>query len=36
MDDYYKITLIKNEEQKLAYIGLCIKGKALDWWIANR
>jgi len=36
MDDYFIITRIRNEQQKLAYIGLCTEGKALEWWKANR
>jgi len=36
MDDYFTITLIMNERQKLAYVGLCTKGEALEWWKANR
>jgi len=36
MDDYFIITRIRNEQQKLAYIGLCTEGEALEWWKANR
>ncbi|KAF8416533.1 hypothetical protein EV426DRAFT_721789 [Tirmania nivea] len=36
MNDYFLITLTRNEEQKLAYVGLCLERKALDWWKANR
>jgi len=36
MDDFFKITLTRNEEQRLAYIGLCTKSEALEWWKANR
>ena len=36
LTDYFTITGIKNERQKLAYVGLCMEGKALDWWMANK
>ena len=36
MDNFFIITLITNERQKLAYVGLCMKGEALEWWTANR
>ena len=36
MDDFFKITLTRNGEQRLAYIGLCTKSEALEWWKANR
>ena len=36
MDDFFPITLMLNERQKLAYVGLCTKGEALEWWKANR
>jgi hypothetical protein len=36
MDDFFTITTITNEQQRLAYIGLCTKGEALEWWKTNR
>ena len=36
LTDYFTITGIRNEWQKLACVGLCLEGKALDWWKANK
>ena len=36
LTDYFTITGIRNERQKLAFVGLCMEGKALDWWKANK
>jgi len=36
MDNFFTITLITNESQKLAYVGLCIRREVLEWWKANR
>jgi len=36
MADFFTITFIMNERQKVAYVRLCTKGKALEWWKANR
>ena len=36
MDDYFTITQTWNEVQCLAYIGLCTKGDALEWWKSNK
>ena len=33
---YFTITGTRNERQRLAFIGLCMQGKALDWWKANK
>ena len=35
MDDFFTITLIANERQKLVYVGLCTKGEELEWWKEN-
>ena len=35
LSDYFTITGTRNERQKLAFVGLCMEGKALDWWKAN-
>ena len=32
---YFTITGTRNERQRLAFVGLYIQGKALDWWKAN-
>ena len=31
MDDYFTITQTHNEVQRLAYVGLCTEGDALEW-----
>ena len=31
MDDYFTITQTRNEVQRLAYVGLCTEGDALEW-----
>ena len=36
MNNFFTIRLITNEKQKLAYVGLCTKGEALEWGKANR
>ena len=36
MDNYYTITQIRNKVQRLAYIGLCTEGDALEWWKSNK
>jgi len=36
MDEFFKIALTRNEEQRMAYIRLCTKSVALEWWKANR
>ena len=36
MDDYFTITQTRNEEQQLAYVGLCTEGDALEWWKSNK
>ena len=36
LTDYFTITGIRNERQKLAFVGLCMAGKAVDWWKANK
>ena len=33
---HFTITGTRNERQRLAFIGLCMEAKALDWWKANR
>ena len=33
---YYTITGTRNQRQSLAFVGLCMEGKALDWWKANK
>ena len=35
MDDYFTITQTRNEVQRLAYVGLCTEGEALEWWKSN-
>ena len=32
----FTITDTRNERQRLAFVGLCMAGKALDWWKANK
>ena len=34
--DYFPITGISNECQKLTFDGVCMEGKARDWWKANK
>ena len=36
MDDYFTITQIRNEVQRLAYVGLCTEGDTLEWWKSNK
>jgi len=36
MDEYFLITMITSEQQRLAYLSLCLEGKALEWWKTNR
>jgi len=36
MDEYFLITIITSEQQRLAYLSLCLEGKALEWWKTNR
>ena len=36
MDDYFTITQTCNEVQRLAYVGLCMEGDALEWWKSNK
>ena len=36
MDDYFTITQTRNEVQRLAYVGLCTEGNALEWWKYNK
>lgn len=36
MEQYFLITGVENELQKMAFIGLSLKGKALDWWLAHK
>ena len=33
---YFTITGTRNERQRLAFVGLCMEGNALDWWKANK
>ena len=33
---YFTITGTRNERQRLAFVGLCMEGRALDWWNANK
>ena len=33
---YFTITGTRNDPQRLALVGLCMEGKALDWWKANQ
>ena len=32
---YFSITGTRNERQRLAFVGLCMEGQALDWWKAT-
>jgi len=36
LEEYFIITGVQNERQKMAFIGLYLEGKALDWWKANK
>ena len=36
MDDYFSIMQTRNEVQRLAYVGLCAKGDALEWSKSNK
>ena len=36
IDDYFTITQTRNEVQRLAYVGLCTEGDALEWWKSNK
>ena len=36
IDDYFTMTQIRNEQQQLAYVGLCTKEEALESWKTNR
>jgi len=36
MDEYFLIIMITSEQQQLAYLSLCLEGKALEWWKTNR
>ena len=36
IDDSFTITPTHNEVQRLAYVGLCTEGDALEWWISNK
>ena len=36
MDDYFTLTQTRNEVQRLAYIGPCTAGDALEWWKSNK
>jgi len=36
MEDYFTLTRTSNEAQRLAHVGLCLEGEALDWWNASR
>ena len=36
LSDYFTITGIRNKRQKLAFVGLYMEGKALDWWKADK
>ena len=33
---YFTITGTGKERQRLAFVGLCMEGRALDWWKANK
>ena len=32
LEGYFNITLTRNEGQRLAYVSICLEGKALEWW----
>ena len=36
LEEYFNITLTRNERQRLAYVSTCLEGKALEWWRANK
>ena len=36
LEEYFNITLTRNEGQRLAYVSLCLMGKALEWWRPNK
>ena len=36
MDNYFTITQTHNETQRLAYIGLCAEGDALEWFKSKK
>ena len=36
MDNYFTITQTRNEVQRLACVGLCTAGDALEWWKSNK
>ena len=36
MEDYFTITSTRRDDKKLAHIGLCTEGEALEWWKASR
>ena len=33
---YFTITGTRNDRQRLAFVGLCMEGTALDWWKTNK
>ena len=36
MEEYFNITLTRNEGQRLAYVSICLERKAFEWWRANK
>ena len=34
--DYFTSTQTRNEVQRLAYVGLCTEGDALEWWKSDK
>ena len=36
LEEYFNITLTRNEGQRLAYVSICLEGKALEWGRANK
>ena len=36
LEEYFNITLTRNEGQRLAYVSICLEGKALEWWRPNK
>ena len=36
MDEYFLITMVMNETQRMAYLSLSLEAKALEWWQTNR
>ena len=36
LQEYFNITLTRNEGQRLAYVSICLESKALEWWRANK